>query len=796
MRRFYRAIVLSFLSVLLISSVALAAWTFKFPTIVQDTSGASRTYYPVDLGYNAATLLSSGKIAANGLNTNMQVGGTDVAYMMDTTRVMAVVPTLGADAMATVDLYTGYTPNQTSFDVVVGEGGYITTADDDDIELGNSFDITLDGYFVTSAAFVGENILYKQDSFRIYVQAAGTIRAAILSAGDVEEKAVDGAVSTGSHVVRIYTSGSTLSFGLDGSRIAHTKLDSTLLTGQEVANSASTWRGEDDYVHHSFYASGRYWVFWGVYNHVYYQSSVDGVTWNGAAEAVSIDSIDDSTFITDGTNVYMAYKLYDDGFYRKGVCNSDGTITWGSLSAISSTTDHLSRPAVLALDTDDNVYCAYVNNDDGDYVYLDKCIAPASTWVSADGFPKKSGLGGFATSVTYTMITAMDDGRIYIGSMDNGTEYDEHGQMWTGAAWGSVEEIDNRWGDDLLSYNDTVYWLKASGYLSTSTYVYTRTYGVGWDGGSDLSKPAGASTALGSCMSVDDSSGDLYVFSTDGTNDKVYYKRYDADTSAWDVNWTELSDETTDTIYFATHDTHLDSFPTVGNGSQVGVVFNTLTAGGGNKKWKYAAIILNDNPVPDTANDYVLMDGDTMPYASEISFDVAGTEVLLYKPNTIVVDTALPDRATADDSQDGVITWGSNSDITITYGLMEGGSGAPTPITPSDTAGFDPGEAAMPDAWFGTCTNASNLPFYDSFYEVSTQTGQSVCDIYFLIMVGVAFGTFLLLTMTTRSALIGVTGFNIILYAASSTGMVPMWIPFATTVVQVGVMFLYKQVAY
>ncbi|MFA5152915.1 MAG: hypothetical protein WC554_10170, partial [Clostridia bacterium] len=177
MRRFYRAIVLSFLSVLLISSVALAAWTFKFPTIVQDTSGANRTYYPVDLGYNAATLLSSGKIAANGLNTNMQVGGTDVAYMMDTTRVMAVVPTLGADAMATVDLYTGYTPNQTSFDVVVGEGGYITTGDDDDIELGNSFDLQVSGYIDTSAG-ADKNVVNKDGAVVLYADS-GTINADI-----------------------------------------------------------------------------------------------------------------------------------------------------------------------------------------------------------------------------------------------------------------------------------------------------------------------------------------------------------------------------------------------------------------------------------------------------------------------------------------------------------------------------------------------------------------------------------------------------------------------------------------
>jgi hypothetical protein len=777
----------------LISSVALAAWTFKFPTIVQDTSGANRTYYPVDLGYNAATLLSSGKIAANGLNTNMQVGGTDVAYMMDTTRVMAVVPTLGADAMATVDLYTGYTPNQTSFDVVVGEGGYITTADDDDIELGSSFDITLDGYFVTSAAFVGENILYKQDSFRIYVQAAGTIRAAILSGGDVEEKAVDGAVSSGVHVVRIYTSGSTLSFGLDGSRIAHTHLDSSVTAGDELATTTSTVYLQYSATHHSFYANGRYWIFWGKDSQVDYQSSVDGDTWTARATALSgvTWANDRSDFITDGTYVYMVYhdSTPNKGYFRKGTLNSDGSITW--LAVASQVADFTYRPPVLAVDSYGDIYCAYVNESDG-FVYLDKLATGSDTWVSAAEFPKKSGIGpgGHITDPTYAYITPLLDGKIMIGGAENGTALTKHTQIWTGSAFEAYEHATFNWAERLESIGDEVFAVRSG----ATTNVYKYTYGVGWAAATSLGDPGDSNSGDDAILGVDGSTYDVFVSRYELDRDIVYYKKYDYDSSTWDVNWTTLSDESVDKIY----DVGLDMFVSSSTDapSRMSVSFWTREAGIGDYKIKCAFINLNDNPVPDTANDYVLMDGDTMPYASEISFDVAGTEVLLYKPNTIVVDTALPDRATADDSQDGVITWGSNSDITITYGLMEGGSGAPTPITPSDTAGFDPGEAAMPDAWFGTCTNASNLPFYDSFYEVSTQTGQSVCDIYFLIMVGVAFGTFLLLTMTTRSALIGVTGFNIILYAASSTGMVPMWIPFATTVVQVGVMFLYKQVAY
>jgi hypothetical protein len=800
MKRFYRAVALALLSILLVSSIALAAWTFKFPTIVQDTGGVSRTYYPVDLGYDAATLLSSGKIAANGLNTNMQVGSNNVAYMMDTTRVMAVVPSLGADSMTTVDLYTGYTPNQTSFDIVVGEGGYITTADDDDIELGASFDISLSGYFVTSAAMIGENILYKQDSFRVYVQAAGTIRAAILSAGDVEEKTVSGAVSSGAHILRIYTSGSTLSLGLDGVRIAHTHLDLSVTAGDTLYTTTGPLYASYGRVRHGFYGNGRYWVFWGKSNYVQYQSSVDGDTWTAPATAVSGLSTgsywDSSDFITDGTYVYVAYRtgtVPGVANFRKGTLNTDGSITWIAGASVIGTIGGSITGMVptIALDSNGDVYCAIYNPSD-DFVYLDKLVTGSSTWVSATGFPKKSGLGPnghIPGGQKSTWITPMASGRMYISSAEDGVADQKHGQVFNGTTFESYDHLATFMQQRFVSYGDIVYHLDGSGDDST---VAIRTYGIGWAAATNIGTPAGGSGANDrQSIGVDVSTGDVFVTRSVASSDIVYYKKYDMDSETWDANWTTLSDESTDK-WLGYNELCYSS----GAGSRMGCAYLTETLDAGDPIVKCAFINLNSNPVPDTANDYVLMDGNTMAYADYITFTVTGTEVLKYQPNTIVVDTALPDRDTADDSQDGVITWGANSDVTITYGLMEGGSGAPTSFSASTTTGFDPGTADMPTTWYGSCGNVVNLPFYESFYEVSVQTGQSVCDIYFLIMVGVAFGVLLLLTMTTRSALIGATGFNIALYAASSTGIIPMWIPFSTTIIQIGVLFLYKQVAY
>ena len=74
MRRIIRTAILSFLSLVIVSSLVFAAtWEYKFPVTVQDVSGATRTQYPVLMGYTGQTFIDSGKINANGLDTNMQI---------------------------------------------------------------------------------------------------------------------------------------------------------------------------------------------------------------------------------------------------------------------------------------------------------------------------------------------------------------------------------------------------------------------------------------------------------------------------------------------------------------------------------------------------------------------------------------------------------------------------------------------------------------------------------------------------------------------------------------------------
>ncbi len=196
MRRFISAISVALIGVLLVVGVALAAWEFRFPTSVVDTSGTSRTYYPVLVGYGGQSLVDAGKIAANGLDTNMQITTSNIEFMMGTTQVLTVIPVLPSGGQATVDLYTGFTPNQTDFPVIVGEDGYDTIPDAVALEPANNFDLEYDGYVDTTLAVKTRYLIYKAGAIASYISATNDITSEILNA-EAQRQNVAGA-DTGS----------------------------------------------------------------------------------------------------------------------------------------------------------------------------------------------------------------------------------------------------------------------------------------------------------------------------------------------------------------------------------------------------------------------------------------------------------------------------------------------------------------------------------------------------------------------------------------------------------------------
>ena len=184
-----RGILLALALTLLLPAIVYAqTWEFRFPTSVQDTSGTARPYYPALLGFGGTTLVDQGKINANGLDTNMQIGSSDIKYMLSTAETGAVLPNLPAGGLVTTNLYTGYAPAQTGFPIITGEGGYLNTPDAGVLEPGNEFEIEWDGYVDTDAG-ADKNLLYKQQAMGAYISDATDITAYI---GDLTQPIIGG----------------------------------------------------------------------------------------------------------------------------------------------------------------------------------------------------------------------------------------------------------------------------------------------------------------------------------------------------------------------------------------------------------------------------------------------------------------------------------------------------------------------------------------------------------------------------------------------------------------------------
>jgi len=194
------------------------------PFTITDTSGVARTNVPVIINFDVdGNLVTYGLTNATCTNTymdssgagNSPIGsGTAYDYLMATDNITVVIPSLPAYGSVTINLYTGYSPLQTSFYTIVGEDGYITIADNasgvDKMELGDNFTVEMKGWVETTFSdnYSNRNLIYKQDAFKTYVSSAGNITAEIVvttpetlrpdGAGD-EENIADSTSGVGLH---------------------------------------------------------------------------------------------------------------------------------------------------------------------------------------------------------------------------------------------------------------------------------------------------------------------------------------------------------------------------------------------------------------------------------------------------------------------------------------------------------------------------------------------------------------------------------------------------------------------
>jgi len=188
-------IVIALIATILLSSAVYAAtWGYKYPIIITDTSGTTRTYVPVMLGFAGQNLVNAAKIGSDGLDSNIQAGTTSIQYTMSTTQVATVVPLIPDSGKVTIDFYTGYSPEQTSFPIIVGNNGYFTVNDNASLEPSGNFTSEFTDIYLTTDNGTSKDILSHYDvtngGLQLFVSptVSGNVTARIIT--------VTGATST------------------------------------------------------------------------------------------------------------------------------------------------------------------------------------------------------------------------------------------------------------------------------------------------------------------------------------------------------------------------------------------------------------------------------------------------------------------------------------------------------------------------------------------------------------------------------------------------------------------------
>jgi len=176
LKRLLKYLIPGLVASLLVANAVLA-YTYSTQLQVVESDGTAHVKLPMIADMDNDYLATHGFIDADGLDTRVELGGVAIPHMVADDKTL-FVNTIGANTTNNF-YYTCGNTSLSSFDIITGNDGYITIPDDDTLEGGADFQIDLSGYINTSASHVDENLLYKSEALRLYVDSTGSISAAM-----------------------------------------------------------------------------------------------------------------------------------------------------------------------------------------------------------------------------------------------------------------------------------------------------------------------------------------------------------------------------------------------------------------------------------------------------------------------------------------------------------------------------------------------------------------------------------------------------------------------------------------
>lgn len=652
---------------------------------------------------NITQLVEYDIITTTGLDTRVLTGdGVPLPHMLSNDKIL-FVSDLAALEEKTLIFYTGAT-SLSSFPIVTGYNGYITTSDDSDLELGYVLELLVSGHFDSSAG-TNKTVLYKEGAFKAWISGANTLRVAALNGSEDEQWALEyGSFTTGEHVVYIVGNGLLAHLYVDNMVTAKDTENLYESSDAQVSSSQSdiqpNWRS-------SFYAAGKYWAFYdksyNVYGtNIYYKTSADGVSWSSEYTITTLAGYDVRGYSVCLQNGYLhlVYSAHKSGvndlvLYRRGVPESDNSITWSAVEqtavTLASTSEIIYNPCV-AVDSNGYPFIVYGHQ----YSIVDKSSATKSsandgTWSTAGGYPFELA----SESNKYHVESATNypsSNKIYaLWGLGNGDTNEFIGRYYNGSSWaGSTETIGS------ISYGN---------YFSAVADDDDNVY-IAWEAGSNsslrirysdgtFSSPVSLTGWTSPSVSYNDDNGYVYIIGIYGSN-VVALALANGELSGIGTLFTPAS---TNAFLSATP-----------YGNRIGIMYSSSSD---YTQHGYLAFPWDWN---DNSNNWTWMQNNVMSYADYFILGVDGEEVLEYEPATIIQGTTLPDIGEAGGQHDGVITWGSNPEgVTTSLGVfaLEGEEEAVVgPLAPGQTDPLDMVGPTGHPGWTPEMQALTAHPFY------------------------------------------------------------------------------------
>jgi PKD repeat protein len=191
--------------------------------------------------------------------------------------------------------------------------------------------------------------------------------------------------------------------------------------------------------------TGRFWKFYSDGGNIKYTSTEDGQMWSASQTVRSAEY--GYMFYVHGSNgavhyVYSPEGPGDDVYYRKGILNSNGTITFitSEQVAVDAGTSQCFYACSVVTDTNGYPYIVFGNRTNPNLKTLNlvKSSFNNGTWRTASGFPKKINDNSDIDLVSGVALS-LPNNEIYVIYCSANNDEPPRGRLWDNSALGPLE---------------------------------------------------------------------------------------------------------------------------------------------------------------------------------------------------------------------------------------------------------------------------------------------------------------------------------------------------------------------